>query len=94
MIPHSLKRGDADRMCGSEPTMEAVEEMENVFASILAQGTGTDTPSASFTVPVIFNVITAGNDGNIPCVTWFSFLPPLPYSTISEIPRSLNRSMS
>lgn len=67
---HGIEPRANGRKCGSNPTPEVVSEKENAFASILAENSGTDTPSAGpFTVPVNFNVIYASedlSDGYIP----------------------------
>ena len=66
------ERRDAGSMCGSEPTPDAVNRMEEAFASVLAQDPGSDGVTVTgFKVPVNFNVIFAGMDisrGYVPLV--------------------------
>ena len=58
---HGIHRRAAGRKCGSNPSPEAVSKKEDAFASILAQGLGTDAPEP-ITILVNFNVIYASSD--------------------------------
>ena len=69
---HGIQRRTAGRTCGSELSPEAVIEKENLFNSLLAQGSSrpTVTPQGD-AIPVYFNVIydgsvTDGESGDIP----------------------------
>ena len=62
---HGIQRRASGNICGSEPTLEEVNVMEDAFAS----GNDAVTSSASPKIPVIFNVIYASMDysgGNVP----------------------------
>ena len=96
---HNIKRGATKSACGSEPSFEEVNRMENAFNSILAGNSGIASSAGSSTIQVVFNVIYASTDysgGYVLYVAWpilssgFSSFQSL----VSEIPRSKIRSMS
>lgn len=85
---HGLKREDTGSICGSEPTPDAVNEMENAFASLLA-GNDAVAPDAGSTVPVYFNVISADttySGGSVSYVVWQIFLFSFPHHSFQRRP--------
>lgn len=79
---HGIGRRDTHSLCGNELTSDAVDQMERAFASALQnQGSNGVTAAGSFVVPVVFQVISAGDDisqGNVPLVIF----PAIPSSFI------------
>jgi hypothetical protein len=73
---HGIGPRAATRKCGNEPSLEVVNQMEAMFADLLAekQASRTTTRAAGdYTVPVYFNVIYTDEDkdaanGDIPLV--------------------------
>lgn len=68
---HGIQRRTTGRTCGSELSPEAVIENENLFNSLLAQGSSRPAAPQAAVVPVYFNVIYDGSvtdeeSGDIP----------------------------
>lgn len=95
---HGIELRATNDICGNNLTPDGISQMEKAFASLPTGDGPTDaaTPDGTFTVPVYFNVIYAGNgisDGNVPlvirplsCPAYLTQLPfqGLPNSTTDQ----------